>query len=57
MVAVCEFAEQAIVHSDHSSYNIFAPGDAAYEVENYLLVSIDDIGFVVIRQTIEVGAE
>ncbi len=57
MVAVCEFAEQAIVHSDHSSYNIFAPGDAAYEVENYLLVSIDDIGFVVIRQTIEVGVE
>ncbi len=57
MVAVCEFAEQISAHSNHDSanYNIFAPGDAAYEVENYLLVSIDDIGFVVIRQTIEVG--
>ncbi len=53
MVAVCEFAGQ---RSDQggSCYNIFAPGDDVDEVENYLLVSVDGIGFVVIRQTIDV---
>lgn len=53
MVAVCEFAEHRSEHSG-SCYNIFAPGDAADEVENYLLVSVDGIGFVVIRQTIDI---
>ncbi|MFQ5815039.1 MAG: hypothetical protein ACE5G7_00895 [Candidatus Hydrothermarchaeaceae archaeon] len=57
MVAVCEFAERKIEQYDHGCYNIFTPGDAAGEVENYLLVSIDGIGFVVIRQTIDIGGE
>ncbi len=57
MDAVCELAEEKSWEYDHSCYNIFAPGVAANEVENYLLVSIDGIGFVVIRQTIDIGGE
>jgi hypothetical protein len=55
MGAVCEFAEPKVRKSDRGCYNILAPGDASNEVENYLLVSIDRIGFVVIRQTIDIG--
>lgn len=57
MVGVCEFAEQRFEHEGSSCYNIFAPGDDDSEVENYLLVSIDGIGFVVIKQSIEIGGE
>ncbi len=57
MVAICEIPQQVSEYHDQGCYNIFAPGDALGEVENYLLVSIDHIGFVVIRQTIEVGGK
>jgi hypothetical protein len=36
---------------------IFCPGESPNTVENYVLVSMDGTGFIVIRQTIPINSE
>ncbi len=54
MDAACE--ETPIVRSPtrgHGSYTIFCPGGSPETVDNYVLVSVDGTGFVVIKETID----
>ncbi len=37
-----------------TTYTIFSPGEKPGTIENYLLLSIDGMGFLVIKQTIDV---
>ncbi len=36
-----------------TSYTLFSPGDDPEVIENYLLLSIDGIGFLVIKHTLD----
>ena len=38
--------------SEHISYTIFSPGKDPETIENYLLLSIDGIGFLVIKHVL-----
>ncbi len=38
---------------EDTSYTLFSPGDEPDTIENYLLLSIDGIGFLVIKHTLD----
>lgn len=53
MEAMCEYAN-AERRGQRSAYTVLCPGELPDTVDNYLLVEVDGIGFVVIRQVIDV---
>ncbi len=53
MEATYEFAKEDR-REQNGAYTVLCPGEIPDTVDNYLLVAVDGIGFVVIRQVIDI---
>ncbi len=58
MKATCGYANPSRVQNSQSkNYTVFCPGANPGTIENYLLVSLDGMGFVVLKETIDIEEE